>query len=138
MFGRNNRLDVDWLANVSFFEGLDRTELERVAAGETTLHEVQRVLGGEVTEGSEAEAPVAEGETLALLGESMGVETNARLLATRMALCLQGALLVRHSPGEVSDLFCASRLTGGMHGAFGMLTGGDQAYVVERNTPVVG
>jgi CRP-like cAMP-binding protein len=31
MFGRNNRLDVDWLANVSFFEGLDRHELERVA-----------------------------------------------------------------------------------------------------------
>ena len=34
-------------------------------------------------------------------------------------------------------LFCASRLAAEHHGAFGMLDGGEQAYVVERATPFV-
>jgi CRP/FNR family transcriptional regulator, cyclic AMP receptor protein len=47
MFGRNNRLDVDWLANVSFFEGLDRSELERVAA---LAERVEAEPGAELTD----------------------------------------------------------------------------------------
>lgn len=76
-------------------------------------------------------------ETLVMLGESATDEGLARLLAARMATCLQGALLVRHAPHEVSDLFCASRLAAGHHAAYGLLTGGDQAAVVERATPVI-
>ena len=76
-------------------------------------------------------------ETLALLGESGGAEAGARVLAARMAACLQGSLLVRFAPPEVSDVFCASRLAAGHHGTFGMLTGGDHAALVERVTPVV-
>ena len=75
--------------------------------------------------------------TLVLLGDAVGAEASARLLAARMATCLQGALLVRHAPAEVSDAFCASRLTDGQHGAFGMLTGGDHAFLVDRATPRV-
>jgi CRP/FNR family cyclic AMP-dependent transcriptional regulator len=47
MFGRNDRLDVDWLANVSFFEGLDRHELERVAA---LADRVEAEPGAELTD----------------------------------------------------------------------------------------
>jgi putative acyl-CoA dehydrogenase len=35
---------------------------------------------------------------------------GARSLVVRMALALQAALLVRHSPAPVADAFCASRL----------------------------
>lgn len=32
MFGRNNKLDTDWLANVDFFDGFAKPEIEEVAA----------------------------------------------------------------------------------------------------------
>ena len=32
MFGRNNKLDTDWLAGVGFFEGFSKPELDSVAA----------------------------------------------------------------------------------------------------------
>jgi CRP/FNR family transcriptional regulator, cyclic AMP receptor protein len=47
MFGRNNRLEVDWLANVSFFEGMERAELERVAA---LAERVEADAGAELTD----------------------------------------------------------------------------------------
>lgn len=80
-------------------------------------------------------------DTLALLGSLMGdpdsLEVNARRLASRMALCLQGALLVQHAPAEVADIFCASRLGTSYDGVFGTLDGGDLGAVVARATPVV-
>ena len=36
-----------------------------------------------------------------LMGDPDSLEVNARRLATRMALCLQGSLLVRYAPPEV-------------------------------------
>ncbi|MCM0619587.1 acyl-CoA dehydrogenase family protein [Nocardioides bruguierae] len=78
-------------------------------------------------------------ETLALLGRLMGepdqMERQARRLASRMALVLQGALLVRFAPPEVADLFCGSRLSPGHDGVFGCLESGDPAAVVKRTTP---
>jgi putative acyl-CoA dehydrogenase len=64
------------------------------------------------------------------------IEYRARGLVERMALALQGSLLVRHSPAEVSDAFCASRL-GGEHGrALGTLPAGvDCEAIVERHRP---
>jgi CRP/FNR family transcriptional regulator, cyclic AMP receptor protein len=47
MFGRNDRLDVDWLADTAFFEGLDRHELERVAA---LADRVEAEPGAELTD----------------------------------------------------------------------------------------
>lgn len=47
MFGRNNTLDVDWLANVKFFEGMDRAELTRVAA---LAERVEAEAGAELTD----------------------------------------------------------------------------------------
>ncbi|MFJ5029197.1 acyl-CoA dehydrogenase family protein [Streptomyces sp. NPDC088560] len=71
------------------------------------------------------------------LADLDGVEARARRLVERLALVLQGSLLVRHAPPEVSDAFCASRL-GGDHGAsFGTLpTGLDLTAIVERARPV--
>lgn len=55
------------------------------------------------------------------LADLDGIEGRARRLVERMALVLQGSLLVRWAPAEVADAFCASRL-GGDHGsAFGTL-----------------
>jgi putative acyl-CoA dehydrogenase len=46
---------------------------------------------------------------------------RARWLVERMALVLQGALLVRYTPGAVADAFCATRLAGAHGAAFGTL-----------------
>lgn len=51
-------------------------------------------------------------------------EVRARRVAEMMALALQGALLVRHSPPAVADGFCASRLGGDWGEAFGTLPAG--------------
>jgi putative acyl-CoA dehydrogenase len=70
------------------------------------------------------------------LSDLEGVEARARRLVERIALVLQGALLVRHSTPEVADAFCASRLGGDGGGAFGTLPGGlDHAAIVERARP---
>jgi putative acyl-CoA dehydrogenase len=55
------------------------------------------------------------------LDTAVEMEANARSLAERMALTLQGALLVRHAPTEVAEAFCASRLANCWSGAYGTL-----------------
>jgi putative acyl-CoA dehydrogenase len=66
------------------------------------------------------------------------IETRARLVVERMALALQGSLLVRHAPPAVADAFCASRLAGEGGFAFGTLPAGvDTRAIVERHAPLV-
>lgn len=48
-------------------------------------------------------------------------EREARLIVERLALCLQGALLVQHAPDMVADAFCESRLGGNWGLAYGTL-----------------
>jgi len=61
------------------------------------------------------------------------VELRARRMVERMALVLQGSLLVRHAPAAVADAFCATRLGGDWGHAFGTLPAGtDTAAVLER------
>ena len=63
-------------------------------------------------------------------------EVTARRLVERLALVLQGSLLVRHAPAEVSDAFIASRLEGDWGAAFGTLPRGlDLPAIVRRATP---
>ncbi|WP_369213877.1 acyl-CoA dehydrogenase family protein [Streptomyces flavofungini] len=72
-------------------------------------------------------------DLLTELADLEGVEARARRLVERMALVLQGSLLVRYAPPEVSDAFCASRLGGDWGAAFGTLPHTlDLASVVER------
>jgi putative acyl-CoA dehydrogenase len=64
------------------------------------------------------------------------IETRARRVVERMALALQGSLLVRHAPPAVADAFCASRLAGEGGLAFGTLPPGvDTKAIVARHTP---
>jgi len=63
-------------------------------------------------------------------------EPGARRLVERMALALQGSLLVRHAPAAVAEAFCASRLDGDWGRAFGTLpTGIDARAIVDRASP---
>ena len=70
------------------------------------------------------------------LADLADVQSRARRLVERMALVLQGSLLVRHAPGAVADAFCASRLAGDWGHAFGTLPRGvDTGAVLARALP---
>jgi putative acyl-CoA dehydrogenase len=63
-------------------------------------------------------------------------EAGARRLVERLALALQGALLVRFAPPAVADAFCASRLGERWSGAFGTLPADlDLPALVARAAP---
>ncbi|WP_306205175.1 acyl-CoA dehydrogenase family protein [Actinoplanes sp. RD1] len=63
-------------------------------------------------------------------------EDQARRLVERMALVLQGSLLVRYAPPAVADAFCASRLGGAGGATFGTLPAGtDTGALIERALP---
>ncbi|MDH6213595.1 acyl-CoA dehydrogenase family protein [Streptomyces pseudovenezuelae] len=71
------------------------------------------------------------------LADLEGVEGRARRLVERLALVLQGSLLVRFAPSEVADAFCASRLGSDGGATFGTLPSTlDLASVVERARPL--
>ncbi|MFD3836263.1 acyl-CoA dehydrogenase family protein [Streptomyces sp. NPDC058642] len=70
------------------------------------------------------------------LADLEGVEARARRLTERLALVLQGSLLVRFAPPEVADAFCASRLGADGGTAFGTLPPTlDLASMVDRSRP---
>ncbi|MEV4347421.1 acyl-CoA dehydrogenase family protein [Actinoplanes sp. NPDC049596] len=63
-------------------------------------------------------------------------EADARRAVERLAVVLQGSLLVRHAPPEVADAFCATRLGGDWGHTFGTLPrGADTAAIVNRAAP---
>ena len=94
----------------------------------------------EVGEGAAAEprlAAYAAALREELPGEVETIQTRARQLVERMALALQGSLLVRYGDEAVADAFCASRLAGDWGQAFGTLPAGtDVARIVERHRAV--
>ncbi|MFF3379274.1 acyl-CoA dehydrogenase family protein [Streptomyces sp. NPDC002680] len=75
---------------------------------------------------------------LAELADLDGIEGRARRLVERIALVLQGSLLVRFAPPEVADAFCASRLGNDWGNAFGTLPHTlNLAEVVTRARPLI-
>ncbi|MBQ5949836.1 isovaleryl-CoA dehydrogenase [Massilia sp. ST3] len=63
-------------------------------------------------------------------------EAGARLLAERLVLAVQGALLLRHAPAFVADAFVASRIAQDPGGAYGRLPAGtDCAAILARALP---
>ena len=89
--------------------------------------------------GADARLDAAVADIKAQLADTSDVEVRARRLVERMALVLQGSLLVRYAPPAVADAFCASRLGGDWGYAFGTLPAGvDTRTIVERATPKVG
>jgi putative acyl-CoA dehydrogenase len=76
-------------------------------------------------------------DALAMLRKQIGdtdeLEYRARHVVERMALLLQGSLLLRHGDPAVADAFAASRLARGWGVAFGTLpTGLDVEGILER------
>jgi putative acyl-CoA dehydrogenase len=70
------------------------------------------------------------------LADEDALAFRARRVVELAALCLQGSLLVRHAPPEVSDAFCATRLAGEGGRAYGTLPRGvGCAAIVERHRP---
>ena len=68
------------------------------------------------------------------LGELEQIESRARRIVERMALALQGSLLVRYGDEAVADAFCATRLEGDWGNAFGTLPpGSDLGRIVDRH-----
>ncbi|MEW1720126.1 acyl-CoA dehydrogenase family protein [Streptomyces sp. NPDC093109] len=94
--------------------------LQEVGAARGADHRLDNAIKGLLTE----------------LADLSGIEARARRLVERMALVLQGSLLVRWAPPEVADAFCASRLGGDWGAAFGTLPHTlDLAAVVDRARP---
>ncbi|MFC5213401.1 acyl-CoA dehydrogenase family protein [Streptomyces coerulescens] len=70
------------------------------------------------------------------LADLDGIEARARRLTERLALILQGSLLVRFAPPEVADAFCASRLGADGGTAFGTLPSTlNLTHMVDRSRP---
>jgi putative acyl-CoA dehydrogenase len=93
----------------------------------------------EVGEGAAAEPRLdayAQALRAEIPGEIETIETRARHLVERMALALQGSLLVRYGDEAVADAFCASRLAGDWGQAFGTLPAGtDFQRIITRHRP---
>ena len=66
------------------------------------------------------------------------IESRARRVVEKMALGLQGSLLVRHAPPAVADAFCAARLDRDAGLEYGTLpAGSDFQAIIERSRPQV-
>lgn len=67
------------------------------------------------------------------LNDLESIEYRARSIVEKMALALQGSLLLRNAPDFVSRAFCAARLADGSGHTYGMLPGGvDCAALIDR------
>jgi putative acyl-CoA dehydrogenase len=93
----------------------------------------------EVEEGAVSEPRLAAYATALrdeVPGEVETIEARARRVVEKMALALQGSLLVRYGDPAVADAFCASRLSGDWGQAFGTLPAGtDFQRIVQRHSP---
>jgi putative acyl-CoA dehydrogenase len=71
-------------------------------------------------------------------GDLSDIEFRARRVVERMAVALQGSVLVKHGDPAVADAFCATRLDGDRGRAFGTLPAGvDCRRIIERHRPQV-
>jgi putative acyl-CoA dehydrogenase len=83
--------------------------------------------------GSAGEASLTALAEEALAGAGEG---QARAVVERLALALQGSLLVRHAPRAVADAFLGSRLEPRSLGYGALGPDADLASIAERHTPI--
>jgi putative acyl-CoA dehydrogenase len=98
------------------------------------------VFFGEIDEaaGADARLDAFSRATRDELAKPEAIEPRARRIVERMALCLQGSLLVRCAPPAVADAFCAARLAGDAGLNYGTLPAGvDAKAIVARHAPPV-
>jgi putative acyl-CoA dehydrogenase len=74
--------------------------------------------------GEDPRLDAAVTDVLTSLADLSDAEARARRIAARMAVCLQAALLLQHSPAEVADAYIATRVTTDWPGIFGTLPQG--------------
>jgi len=80
----------------------------------------------------------ARGQMLELAAKPDTAQYAARRQVERLAIVLQGSLLVRHSPSQVAEAFLATRVAGDHGGAFGTLPAGiDCEAIIDRHRPRV-
>ena len=92
----------------------------------------------DLARGADRRLDAAAADLRRTLSSSEATTAQARRVAERMALVLQGALLARHAPAVVSDAFCASRLGGEGGLAFGTLPdGAGLEAIIARHTPTL-
>jgi putative acyl-CoA dehydrogenase len=90
----------------------------------------------ELARGSDARLDRAVVDLKAELANADDAETRARRVVGRMAVALQGSLLVRYGDPAVADAFCASRLDGDRGHSLGTLPPGTKfTSIVERHRP---
>jgi putative acyl-CoA dehydrogenase len=122
----------------SIWEGSGNVQALDVLRAMVRSPEALDVFLAEVNEASGVDARL-DGYLASLrreLGDLDQIEARARRVVERMALALQGSLLIRFGDEAVADAFCASRLAGDWGGAFGTLPAGlDFKRIVERHTP---
>ena len=89
----------------------------------------------EVSEGASEPRVAAEADALrAELSDMAEIEARARRIVERMALLLQGSLMVRFGDEASSSAFVSSRLGGDWGHAFGTLPAGtDYARIIDRH-----
>ena len=120
----------------SIWEGSGNVQCLDVLRAMVRAPEALEAFNAEVAEAGGADARLDEA-ALRLrdeLADLEAVESGARRVVERMALVLQGSLLVRFGDEAVADAFCASRLGGDWGGAFGTLPAGtDFARIIDRH-----
>jgi putative acyl-CoA dehydrogenase len=90
----------------------------------------------EEARGSDARLDRSVVELKKELSNGAAVEAGARRLVERLAITLEGSLLVRYGDPAVADAFCASRLGGDWGHSFGTLPQGlELASIVQRHRP---
>ncbi|MDP8955707.1 MAG: acyl-CoA dehydrogenase family protein [Actinomycetota bacterium] len=77
-------------------------------------------------------------EMVELAANPETAEFGARRQVERLAVVLQGSLVVRHSPPQVAEAFLATRVAGDHGGAFGTLPSGiDCEAIIDRHRPKI-
>ena len=90
----------------------------------------------ELAKGSDARLDRAIADLKGELANAADAESRARRVVERMAVALQGSLLVRYGDPAVADAFCASRLDGDRGHSLGTLPAGTRfTSIVERHRP---
>ncbi len=117
------------------WEGSGNVQALDVLRAMVTKPESVEAFFAEVAEGGSEPRVAAEVEAIrSELTDMTEIETRARRIVERMALALQGSLLVRFGDEAVADAFCASRLGGDWGQAFGTLPAGtDFGRIIDRH-----
>jgi putative acyl-CoA dehydrogenase len=107
-----------------------RAMVKSPGAVETFMEELDAAAG------AEPRLDAYVGDLKRELGNYEDMEFRARRVVERMALALQGSVLVKNGDPAVADAFCATRLAGDHGRSLGTLPPGvDCARIVERHRP---